>query len=95
MKKAEEAVAGDALRMRRVQKARLAIRYVRIKRKGILQHEHDAEEINKFYEDWTSYGLTRIEEWVEKQKTLWALVDERRRGVEYLPHFSAEGLEIL
>ena len=95
LKKAEEAVAGDALRMRRVQKAQLAPRYIRIKRKGMFQHIHDAEEINKFYEDWTSYGLTRIDEWVGKQGTLRALLEDEWRGLAYMPHFTSEGPEIL
>lgn len=95
LKKAEEAVYGDALRMRRVQKVQLSTRYIRLKRKGMFKHIHDAEEINKFYEDWTSYGLTRIDEWVGKQGTLRALLEDEWRGVAYLSHFTAEGPEIL
>ncbi|MBQ8402715.1 MAG: DUF4838 domain-containing protein [Clostridia bacterium] len=95
LEKAEQAVAGDALRCRRVQKARLAVRWVRIKRAGMLRHEHDAEAINAFYTDWISFGLTRIDEWVSHQSTLRALLDDRWRGTEYLEHWSAEGGEIL
>lgn len=95
LKKAEVAVTGDALKMRRVQKIMLSTRWVRIKRKAMFQHIHDAEEINQFYEDWHSYGLTRIDEWVGKQATLRALLEDKWRGTEYLHHWSSEGPEIL
>ncbi len=95
LEKAEQAVAGDALRCRRVQKVRLSIRWVRIKRAGMLRHEHDAEAINSFFTDWNSFGLTRIDEWVSPQSTLRALLDDKWRGTEYLEHWSGEGGEIL
>lgn len=93
--KAEKAVAQDALRCRRVQKVRLSVRWVRIKRAGMLRHEHDRDEINAFFDDWNSFGLTRIDEWVSPQSTLRALLDDKWRGTEYLEHWSAEGGEIL
>ncbi len=95
LEKAEQAVAEDALRCRRVQKVRLSVRWVRIKRAGMLRHEHDAEAINKFFTDWQSFGLTRIDEWVSPQSTLRALLDDKWRGTEYLEHWSGEGGEIL
>ncbi|MBQ4606745.1 MAG: hypothetical protein IJB15_08555, partial [Clostridia bacterium] len=95
LEKADKAVAEDALRCRRVQKVRLSIRWVRIKRAGMLRHEHDAKAINAFYTDWFSFGLTRIDEWVSPQSTLRALLDDKWRGTEYLEHWSAEGGEIL
>ncbi len=95
LEKAEQAVAGDALRCRRVQKVRLSVRWVRIKRAGMLRHEHNADEINAFFTDWLSFGLTRIDEWVSHQSTLRALLDDKWRGTEYLEHWSAEGGEIL
>ena len=95
LEKAEQAVASDALRRRRVQKVRLSIRWVRIKRAGMLRHEHNAEEINSFFLDWNSFGLTRIDEWVSPQSTLRALLDDKWRGTEYLEHWSGEGGEIL
>ncbi len=93
--KAEKAVSHDALRCRRVQKVRLSVRWVRIKRAGMFRHEHNAEEINAFFTDWFSFGLTRIDEWVSPQSTLRALLDDKWRGTEYLSHWSAEGGEIL
>ncbi len=95
LEKAEKAVAHDALRCRRVQKVRLSVRWVRIKRAGMLRHEHNRDEINAFFSDWHSFGLTRIDEWVSPQSTLRALLDDKWRGTEYLEHWSAEGGEIL
>ena len=95
LEKAENAVLNDPLARRRVQKVRLSVRWVRIKRAGMLRHEHNAEEINSFYNDWISFGLTRIDEWVSHQSTLRALLDDKWRGTEYLSHWSAEGAEIL
>jgi hypothetical protein len=93
--KAEAAVKDDALALRRVRKARLSIRWVRMKRKAMLRHEHDAAEINAFFTDWNSYGLTRIDEWVSPQTTLRALVEDVWRGVAYYSHWKDEGNEIL
>ena len=93
--KAEAAVANDALRCRRVQKVRLSVRWVRIKRAGMLRGEHNAEEINAFFTDWNSFGLTRIDEWVSHQMTLRALLEDKWRGTEYLNHWTDGGGEIL
>ena len=95
LEKAEQATADDPLRCRRVQKARLSVRWVRLKRAAMLRHEHNAEEINSFFEDWNSFGLTRIDEWVSSQTTLRALLDDKWRGTEYYEHWSCEGGEIL
>ena len=95
LEKAEQAVATDALRCRRVQKARLSVRWVKIKRAAMFRHEHNAEEINAFFTDWNSFGLTRIDEWVSPQTTLRALLDDKWRGTEYYEHWSCEGGEIL
>jgi len=95
LEKAEQAVADNAICRRRVQKARLSIRWVRIKRAGMLRREHDAEAINSFYTDWLSFGLTRIDEWVSHQSTLRALLDDKWRATEYLDHWTGEGGEIL
>jgi len=92
---AEEAVKGDALRCRRVQKVRLSIRWVRIKRAAMLRNEHNAEEIHRFFMDWQSFGLTRIDEWVSPQTTHRALLENKWRGIEYYAHWAAEGPEIL
>ena len=95
LEKAEQAVLENAVCRRRVQKARLSVRWVRIKRAGMLRHEHDADAINAFYTDWLSFGLTRIDEWVSPQSTLRALLDDKWRATEYLDHWTDEGGEIL
>jgi hypothetical protein len=95
LEKAEQATANDPLRCRRVQKARLSIRWVRIKRAAMLCGEHDPEAIHAFFTDWQSFGLTRIDEWVSPQTTLRALLDDKWRGTEYYDHWSGEGGEIL
>lgn len=93
--RAEEAVKGDALSLYRVKKARLSIRWVRIKRKAMLQNNRDAEEIASFFSDWQSFGLTRIDEWVSHQTTCRALLENKWRGTEFYGHWSDEGGEEL
>ena len=95
LEKAEQAVTLDALRCRRVQKVRLSVRWVRLKRAAMLRGEHDAAEINAFFTDWNSFGLTRIDECVSSQTTLRALLDDKWRGIEYYAHWNDEGGEIL
>lgn len=95
LSKAEEAVSGDALRTRRVQKVRLSIRWVRIKRAAMLRGVHNAEEINAFFTDLNSFGITRIDEWVSHPYTLRALLEDKWRGVEYLNHWTDDRVEIL
>ena len=95
LEKAEQAVTLDALRCRRVQKVRLSVRWVRLKRAAMLRGVHDAAEINAFFTDWNSFGLTRIDECVSSQTTLRALLDDKWRGIEYYAHWNDEGGEIL
>ena len=91
--KAEAAVQGDALRMWRVGKARLAVRYVRMKNRAMLKGEYDPEEINRFFTDWRAYGMSRIDEWVSAETTHRALLTGLWRGVEFYGHWTAEGPE--
>lgn len=78
-----------------VQKIRLSIGWVRLKRAGMLRGEHNAEEINRFFTEWKSFGLTRIDEWASPQHTLLALLDDKWRGAEYLGRFSGESEDIM
>lgn len=93
--RAEKAVIGDPLPLYRVRKARLSVRWVRIKRKAMLRNERDAEEIGAFFADWQAFGLTRIDEWVSPQTTFRALLENRWRGTEFYGHWSDEGGEEL
>ena len=92
--KAAAAVANDPLRLWRVEKNRLSIRWVRLKRKAMLQNEYDPEEINRFFMDWKAFGLSRIDEWCNIETTHKAFLDGKWRGVEYFNHWRDEEPEI-
>ena len=93
--KAEQSVSGDALRLARVAKARLSLRWVKLKNKAMLENEKDPDEINQFFTDWKAHGLTRIDEWVSAETTLRALLDNKWRGTEYYKYWWEESGEIL
>jgi len=93
--KAAAAVAGDALRLFRVEKNRLSIRWVALKRKTMLRGEFDPEEINRFFADWRAFGLSRIEEWFNIENTHRALLDKNWRATAYFDHWSGEEPEYL
>lgn len=93
--RAAAAVAGDPLRLFRVEKNRLSIRWVALKRKTMLREEFDPEEINKFFADWRAFGLSRIEEWFNIENTHRALLDRHWRALAYFDHWSGEEPEYL
>lgn len=93
MDDAEKAVQGDALRLWRVGKARLSVRWVRLKRKAMLEGRLDPAEATGFFSDWRAYGLSRIDEWVSAETTHRALLKNLWRGVEFYEHWSGEGPE--
>jgi len=84
---------GDALRAWRVGKARLSVRYVRMKNRTMLKKQFNPEEINKFFTDWREYGLSRIDEWVSAETTHRALLKGLWRGTEFYEHWTDEGGE--
>ncbi|MCQ2432219.1 MAG: DUF4838 domain-containing protein [Clostridia bacterium] len=92
--RAVAAVAGDPLRLWRVEKNRLSIRWIRLKRKAMLQNIYDPEEINQFFSDWRAYNLSRIDEWCNLETTHRALLDGLWRGTEYWEHWTSEEPEI-
>jgi len=53
------------------------------------------EEANKFFTDWKSYGLTRIDEWCSPETTYRALLHGLWRGTEFYFYPSDEGDEEL
>jgi len=92
LKKAAEAAAGDALRMARVFRANMPLRYVRLKNnamKGIM----DKPAIDKFFEDCQSLGISRMDEWVGLEKSRRAMYDGKWRGTEYLKYWWEDGGE--
>ena len=93
--KAADAVSGDPLRLFRVEKNRLSIRWVALKRKTMLRGEFDPEEINRFFADWRAFGLSRIEEWFNIENTHRALLDKNWRATAYFDHWSGEEPEYL
>jgi len=88
-------VCGDPARLMRVDKARLSIRWVALKRKTMLRKEYDPEEINQFFADWKTHGLSRIDEWCNVETTHRALLEGKWRGVEYFDHWTGEEPELL
>ena len=92
--RAAEAVRGDPLRLWRVERNRLSIRWTRLKRKAMLRKEFDPAEINRFFSDWRAYGLSRIDEWCNIETTQRALLDNLWRGVEYWDHWTREEPEV-
>ena len=93
--RAAEAVQGDALRLWRVERHRLSLRWARLKRAAMLRHELDAEAANRFFADWRAFGLSRIDEWANLETTHRALLDNHWRGVAYFEHWTGEGPEFL
>ncbi len=91
---AAEAVRGDPLRLWRVEKNRLSIRYVRIKRASMLRGEYDPEVINQFFSDWRAYNLSRLDEWANIETSHRAFIEGKWRGVEYFEHWTGEEQEL-
>ena len=92
--RAAAAVQGDPLRLWRVEKNRLSIRWVRIKRASMLRGEYDPEAINQFFTDWRAYNLSRLDEWCNIETSHRAFVDGKWRGVEYFDHWTGEEPEL-
>ncbi|NCC47640.1 MAG: DUF4838 domain-containing protein [Clostridia bacterium] len=87
-------VRQDPIRLTRVEKIRLSIRWVRIKNRAMLENRRDPAEINAFFEDWKAHGLTRIDEWVSEKKTHKALMRDVWRGTDFLENWWEDGPEI-
>ena len=92
---AAEAVKGDPLRLWRVEKNRLSIRWVRLWRACIMRKEYDAEAINKFFTDWRAYNMSRLDEWSNWETSHIALLKGLDRGADTFEHWTGEGPEIL
>lgn len=89
----KNAVQGDALRLWRMEKALLSIRWVRMKRQAMLENQLSPEEVNRFFTDWKAFGLSRIDEWVSMESTHRALLKNVWRGTDFYAHWTAEGPE--
>ncbi|MBO4884229.1 MAG: DUF4838 domain-containing protein [Clostridia bacterium] len=91
MARAQQAVQGDPLRLWRIGKARLSVRWVRIKNNAMLKNRLDPEEVNRFFADWRAYGMGRLDEWVCQETSHRALLKNMWRGVEFYEHWLTEG----
>ena len=78
---AEAAVAGDGVRLSRVQKARLSIRFVDIFWNEILNGKYNSEKINQFITDLRAHNISRLDEWSNLERTYRAWVEGMARGV--------------
>lgn len=90
-----QAVQGDPLRLWRVEKNRLSIRYIRLKRATMIHGEYDPETINQFFADWRAFGLGRLDEWANLETSHRAMLDGHWRGIAYFEHWTGEEPEIL
>ncbi len=95
VQQAKAVVSNDPLRLWRVGKLELSVRWVRLKRHSMLDGINDPDEINRFFADWQAYGLTRIDEWVSREATHKAFVRGLWRGTELYEHWSGDGPEEL
>ncbi|MBR2950052.1 MAG: DUF4838 domain-containing protein [Lachnospiraceae bacterium] len=93
--RAKETVSQDPLRLWRIGKAELSLRWIELKNKAMVNGQFDPEEMNAFFSDWRAYGLTRIEEWFSPETTYRALLHGYWRGESFYSHWSEEGAEEL
>lgn len=95
MDKAKSAVSSDPIRLWRIGKAELSVRWVRLKRKAQMEEGFDPAETNRFFTDWRAYGLTRIDEWCSQETTFRAMLNGLWRGTEFYSHWTGDGPEEL
>lgn len=91
---AEDAVGEDPVQRMRVRRIRLCTKYLRLKRKAMLQKKVDAAELNAFFTEWRQYGFNRIHEWVDADRAHQAFLTGHWRGEELLAFWSDEAREI-
>lgn len=81
--KAETAVSGDGIRLARVQKARLSIRFADVFWNEIIGKKYNAQKINDFFTDLRAHNISRLDEWSNIERTYRAWMDGKKRGVDY------------
>ena len=79
--KAEAAVSGDGIRLARVQKARLSIRFANVYWNEIIDKGFDTEKINQFFTDLRAHNISRLDEWCNLEGTYYGWVQGWNRGV--------------
>ncbi len=81
--KAQKAVSGDGVRLMRVQKARLSIRFADIFWNEVLSGNYNAQKINEFFVDLRAHNISRLDEWSNIERTYRAWMDGKERGIVY------------
>ena len=79
--KAETAVSGDGIKLARVQKARLSIRFADVYWNEIIDKGFDTEKINQFFTDLRAHNISRLDEWCNLEGTYYGWVQGWNRGV--------------
>ena len=77
---AERAVQGDGLRLSRVQRNRLSIRFCSLYWAMTSDKVCDSEALHAFFDDAHEHGILKLDEWACYQKTYRALLDGRTDG---------------
>lgn len=93
--KAEAAVLGDGIRLARVQKARLSIRFADIFWNEVLGGNYNAQKINDFFTDLRAYNISRLDEWSNIERTYRAWMDGKERGIVYTIPWRYDGESLL
>ena len=81
--KAEAAVWGDGVRLMRVERARLSIRFADVYWNEILNGNYNADKINAFFTDLRAHNISRLDEWSNIERTYRAWMDGKERGIVY------------
>lgn len=79
--KAEAAVAKDGIKLARVAKARLSVRFADVYWNEIIDKGFDAEKINDFFTDLRAHNISRLDEWCNIEGTYYGWVKGWNRGV--------------
>ncbi len=81
--KAEAAVATDGIRLARVQKARLSIRFCEVYWQELNEGNgtYNTEKINQFMVDLRAHGISRLDEWCNLEGTFYGWSKGWNRGV--------------
>ncbi|MDO4608057.1 MAG: DUF4838 domain-containing protein [Clostridia bacterium] len=93
--KAEAAVAGDGIRLVRVQRARLSIRFCDVYWHEIIEKGFDTERINQLIVDLRAHGISRLDEWCNLEGTVYGWVRGWNRGVYVHIPFRYQGESLI
>ena len=92
---AQKAVAGDGVRLMRVERARLSIRFADIFWNEVLSGNYNAQKINQFFTDLRAHNVSRLDEWSNIERTYRAWMDGKERGIVYTTPWRYDAESIL